>query len=110
VESVRDLVLSEDEAFKLLAFLITSSRLCIDEPENYGTCRLLDAASRLLGFLLASEAAQDREFYAELKTEIDNSKTLALTDEEGYARFVKDLAGKVATKRKARAQGEAKSH
>ena len=32
-------VLTEDDAFELLTFLVTSARGCVDEPETYGTFR-----------------------------------------------------------------------
>lgn len=100
---VKRKVLTEDQAFGLLAFLMMSARLCVDEPENYGTFRLIDAASRLLGALLDNGEVSDREFYGELKEEIDNKKLLLVTDEEAYARFLSDAARKVARQMKTRA-------
>ncbi len=95
-------LLTEDQAFKLLAFLVTSARLCVVEPENYGTFRLIDAASRLLGFLLENEEARDRDFYAHLQREIEDNKLLLLSDEEAYAQFLGDAAREVARRMKTR--------
>jgi Family of unknown function (DUF6092) len=41
------LVLSEDEALELLAFLVTAARTQLDEAAEYGPLRLLTAAHRL---------------------------------------------------------------
>src|SRR5690349_7969175 len=41
------LVLSEDEALELLAFLVTAARTQVDEAKEYGPLRLLSAANRL---------------------------------------------------------------
>ncbi len=99
-------VLSEDEAFELLAFLVTSARGCVDEPETYGTFRLVDAASRLLGFLLKGEEVQDREFYSHLKEEIDEKKFWVDTDVEAYFNFLSEVTRKVAKRLKRRAESQ----
>lgn len=99
-------VLSEDEAFELLTFLVTSARGCVDEPETYGTLRLIDAASRLLDFLLKSEEVQDREFYSHLKEEIDEKKFWLVTDVEAYFNFLSEVTRKVAKRLKRRTEGE----
>jgi hypothetical protein len=88
-------VLTEDQAFELLTFLVTSARLCIDEPENYGSFRLIDAASRLLGMLLDGEGAVDGDFYARLRQEIDERKTMVMYDEAAYADLLKHAAREV---------------
>lgn len=41
----------KDDHFKLLAFLITSARGCVDEPVLYGPLRLVDAAARLIDIM-----------------------------------------------------------
>jgi len=89
-------VLSEDDAFELLTFLVTSARGCVDEPETYGTFRLIDAASRLLGFLLKGEGVEDREFYSHLKEEIDEKMFLLVTNVEAYFNFLSEVTRKVA--------------
>ena len=99
-------VLSEEEAFELLTFLVTSARGCVDEPETYGTFRLIDAASRLLDFLLKSEEVEDREFYSHLKEEIDEKKLWLMTDEEAYFNFLSEVTRKVAQRLKRRSEGQ----
>ena len=41
------MVLNEDEALELVAFLVTAARTQVDEAAEYGSLRLLTAASRL---------------------------------------------------------------
>lgn len=53
-------MVTEDDVFELVAFLVTSARLCVDEPKLYGPLRLVDAASRLLGCILSSDELEDR--------------------------------------------------
>jgi len=45
------LILTEDEALELLAFLVTAARTQLDEAAEYGPLRLLTAATRLAGFM-----------------------------------------------------------
>lgn len=97
------MVLSEEDVFELLAFLITSARGCIHEPETYGTFRLIDAASRLIGFVLDSGQAEDEGFLRQLKDEIDGEKLLLMTDEERYFQFLRDVAREIAQQLKKRA-------
>ena len=44
-------VLTEDEALELLAFLVTAARTQMDEAAEYGLLRLLTAAGRLAAFI-----------------------------------------------------------
>ena len=44
------LVLSEDEVFEVIAFLVTAARLLPEEPIDYGPARLLTAAQRMCAF------------------------------------------------------------
>jgi hypothetical protein len=97
------MMVTEDDVFELLAFLVTSARLCVDEPRLYGTFRLVDGASRLIGFVLQSGQLEDRQSLQQLKDEIDEKKFLLTTDQEGYFDFLDDLTRKVARELKERA-------
>jgi hypothetical protein len=97
------ITIAEDDVFELLAFLATSARLCVDEPKLYGTFRLVDGASRLLGFVLKSDQMEDRQSLQQLKDEIDEKKMLLVADQEGYLKFLDDLTRKVARELKERA-------
>jgi hypothetical protein len=97
------MMLTEEDVFELLAFLATSARLCVDEPKLYGTFRLLDAASRLIGFVLESDQLENKQPLQQLKDEVDEKKFLMTTDQEGYVKFLDDLTRKVARELKERA-------
>ena len=56
------MVLTEDQAFELLAFLFSAAEISLIEPTYYGTFRLVDAASRLIGFMLEHDPEHRREF------------------------------------------------
>ena len=45
------MVLTEDEALEILAFLVTAARTQLDEAAEYGPLRLLTAAGRLAAFI-----------------------------------------------------------
>jgi hypothetical protein len=47
METTPLMVLTEDEALELLAFLVTAARTQVDEAAEYGPLRLLTAANRL---------------------------------------------------------------
>ena len=95
-------VLTEDQAYELITFLVTSARNCVDEPEYYGSFRLIDAADRLLGMILSNEGALDRDFYSQLHKEIDSQKLLIQSDEQAYADFLRHAAREVGRHLKAR--------
>jgi hypothetical protein len=95
-------VVSEDEAFELLVFLITSARGCVDEPKLYGTFRLVDAASKLVGFVLEDHPEQSEGFLRDLKQEIDEKKLSLMADQEGYIEFLGDITREVAQELKRR--------
>jgi len=96
------MVLSEDAAFELLVFLITSARGCVDEPKLYGTFRLVDGASKLIGFVLENHPEQSEGFLRDLKEEIDERKLSLMTDREGYIEFLSDITRKVGQELKRR--------
>ena len=58
------MVLTEDEALELLAFLITAARTQLDEAAEYGPLRLLTAAGRLADFMAERASAGTRDFLA----------------------------------------------
>ena len=73
-----------------------------DAPPHL-TFRLIDAASRLIGFVLDSGQAEDEEFLRQFKDEIDGKKLLLMTDEERYFQFLRDVAREIAQQLKKRA-------
>ncbi|MFG2044623.1 DUF6092 family protein [Dactylosporangium sp. NPDC048998] len=54
------MVLTEDEAIELLAYLVTAARTQLDEAAEYGPLRLLTAAQRLAGYMAPRVAPETR--------------------------------------------------
>jgi hypothetical protein len=92
----RELVVSADEVLELIAYLLASAELCMSEPYNYGSFRLLDGASRLAGYAISSDGARDSAWLRELRGEIDEHKGLLMWDRQAYVAYLHDVMGKVA--------------
>src|SRR6266702_8603109 len=56
------MVLSEDEAVELVAFLVTAARTQVDEAAEYGSLRLLTAAGRLADAIVDGVSPDTRAF------------------------------------------------
>lgn len=78
------MVVPEEGLYEVLAFLFSSAHILVNEPHLYGTFRLIDGASRLMGFALESGQLEDEEFLRELKEDVDEKKFLLMTDEKTY--------------------------
>lgn len=81
---------------QLIAFLTSSAEICLQEPVHYGTLRLIDAVSRLIGFMLENGAVDDNGFLQELKEEIDTKKLWSMWDQPAYFQFLRETPAKVA--------------
>jgi hypothetical protein len=90
------MVLTEEQAFDLLAFLFSSAEICLVEPTYYGTFRLIDAASRLMGFMLEHEPERSAEFVRRFKEEVDTRKVWMMWDREAYYDFLRGAPAVVA--------------
>jgi hypothetical protein len=99
------LVVSETEAYELLAHLVSSAELLTFEPHYYGTFRLLDAAGRLMGYMLEHDSNGSRAWLEAFKREVDAKKGWMMWDREGYFQFLREAAVAVAGEFKRRAAG-----
>jgi hypothetical protein len=97
------MVVSEEDLYRLLSFLTASAHLCVDEPRLYGTFRLIDAASRLIGFALEGGQLGDDQFLREFKQDVDKRKLLLMTNEQAYSQFLEDATRRIAREMKRRA-------
>lgn len=89
-------MLSEEQAFDLLAFLFSSAEISLVEPTYYGSFRLVDAASRLMGYMLERDPARTAEFLHQFKAEVDTKKTWMMWDREAYDAFLRSAPATVA--------------
>lgn len=88
-------VLKEDEAIELLALLITSARIQMDEPAHYGPLRLLTATERLSSAILERASDKSRGF---LQGNIERipDMHMQMSDTEAYAAGLDELCRQVA--------------
>lgn len=84
----------KDDHFKLLAFLITSARGCVDEPPLYGPLRLIDAAARLIK-IMEKEGKATNELL-KLQELIEKKMYLVMYDESEFISFLEDLSKRLA--------------
>jgi len=96
-------VLTEENLYEMLSFLVSSAHLCVTEPRFYGTFRLIDAACRLIEFSLESGQLEEDQFLRRFKTYADERKLLLMTDEEAYFEFLEDATRQMAKEMKSRA-------
>ncbi|MFQ5796814.1 MAG: DUF6092 family protein [Candidatus Bipolaricaulia bacterium] len=107
-DSNNHLVVSEEDAFNLIAHLVASAEISVFEPELYGPFRLLDAASILIGAMLKNDPGESKKFLRELKQEIDDKKGWLMWDRDGFRQLLPDVAGKVAGELKRRHERQKK--
>lgn len=93
---IRTMVLTEDQAFDVLAFLFSAAEITMHEPTYYGTFRLVDAASRLMGHMLEHNPEQTVEFLRRFKAEVDTKKAWMMWDREAYYDFLRAAPATVA--------------
>ncbi len=97
------MVISEENFYELLSFMVTSAHLSVEEPELYGSFRLIDGACRLIEFALGSGQLGDEKFVREFKDNADVRKHWMMTDESGYIRFLEEATGTLAKELKRQA-------
>jgi hypothetical protein len=89
-------ILSEQEAYELLAFLISSTETSTHEPHRYGSLRLLDAASLLMGSMIESASGEQRAWLEQYRQEINAKKGWSTRDWEGFKVFIRSAAANLA--------------
>jgi hypothetical protein len=96
-------VVSEDDAYELLAFLIASADTALVEPAFYGPRRLLDAAQRLAAAMSDHVAPDQRAWLAEFAADAGREAGFARRDPERFRRFIAGSARGVGGQLKQRA-------
>lgn len=82
------------QVYELLAHLVASADLCAVEPSYYGTFRLLDAAAKLAGIAVGS--GLEDEWLADLRADIEQHKTLMMSDRAAYYEYLPQVTKRVA--------------
>jgi hypothetical protein len=95
-------LLSEDDAYDLLAYLITGAEIGQVEPAFYGPRRLLDAASRLADAMAGQVGEEDRVWLAEFAREAKDAMGLARRRPVEFEAFLHESAKALAEELKRR--------
>lgn len=98
--AVAEKLLTEEQALEIITFLVSSAEICLHEPRYYGTFRLIDGASRLIGKILENDPNLSSAFLESFKVEIDARKTSMMWDKEGYYDFLRSIPGQAAAELK----------
>lgn len=88
-------ILTEAEAFELLAHLVSSADVSLFEPRKYPPYRLVDAARQLAASAAERVEPACREFWAAIAVKIEAEKDLMMFDPPGFERFVHSLTVEV---------------
>ena len=80
------------ELLAFLAYLAVSARGLVDEPREYGSFRLVDGLSRLIG--LASAAGLAGEGWAELQDFVDEHKLEVMDQAANYSLFLDEVVAR----------------
>ncbi|MCY4018449.1 MAG: DUF6092 family protein [Chloroflexi bacterium] len=88
-------VLTETEAVELLALLISSARIQLDEPAHYAPLRLLTATERLSALMLERASDKSKAFLQDNIERIPEMH-MAMSDVETYTDGLDHLCREVA--------------
>jgi hypothetical protein len=95
-------MLSEDEVFELISYLVVSAQGLLDEPAEYGSLRLIDAAGRCANLAKNDAPSEARTFLEELSAEIEEGKLLVMSNPDEYAIFLDSAVRKMTRELKRR--------
>lgn len=82
-------VITPEQANELISFLLSSAEITLKEPIHYGPLRLVDAVSRLIGFMEVNGTISEGDYLADLKAEIDIKKQWCMWDKPGFYDFLR---------------------
>ena len=106
----QNLALTDQEAFELLAFLVTSAQDCLSESPDYGVYRLLSGAEHLASFWRPRSSAPTADLLDELILRTGPEGAKRDMDPKGYESFIADMCRRVAHEIKRRGQEGAAAH
>jgi hypothetical protein len=106
----QSLALTHDEAFELLAFLVTSAQDCLSESPNYGVYRLLSGAEHLARFWQPRMSGTLGELLNELITRTGPEGAKRDMEPESFKAFIAEMCCEVGHEVKRRGQAGGSSH
>jgi hypothetical protein len=79
----------EEKVFELVSYMGISARNLLDEPNEYGPFRLVDAVSRLIEILHHMDIGSER--LRKIKAQIDAGKASVMGEEKEFHEFLDRL-------------------
>jgi Family of unknown function (DUF6092) len=86
----------ENRLFELVAYLVACARLSLDEPQIYGSFRLIEAVVRLVPAVQDLGLEVDAEILA-ARDSINREKLRMIEDHDGYRTWLDGLLAELAT-------------
>lgn len=82
--------MNRNDIIKLLAYILTSARGCIDEPKIYGPFRLADSASKLF-YSLKDNGLINDEGINSIIDKIEEKKHTCMSDEQEFINMLDEV-------------------
>lgn len=88
-------VLTEDEAFRLLAHLIATAELHTIEPPHYAGRRIVEGTLPLLDALIRDGDAESRAWLQRFKQQLDDALAARRADAATFESFLNEAPGEI---------------
>lgn len=82
--------MNRNEVLKMLTYIVTSARGCVEEPTIYGPFRLVDTASKMY-YMLKKNGLLDDDEIAKVIDKIDEKKYSCMTDEQEFISMMDEV-------------------
>jgi hypothetical protein len=95
-------VLTEDEAFRLLAHLLATAELHLVEPPHYAGRRIVEGTVPLLDAMIRDGDAASREWLRRFRQQLDDALAARRSDAGAFDAFLSEAPGEIAREIKRR--------
>lgn len=95
-------LVTEDDAYALLAYLITGAEIGVVEPAFYGPRRMLDGAARLAAAMAGRANEEQRAWLTSFAAEANQAMGLARRRPEEFEAYLHEAATAIAAELKRR--------
>lgn len=99
-------VLTEDEAFRLLAHLIATAELHTIEPPHYAGRRIVEGTVPLIDALIRDGDPESRQWLEQFKQELEDALAARRSDADAFEAFLHEAPGEILSEIKRRRAGE----
>jgi hypothetical protein len=89
-------ILTEDEAYRLLAHLVSTADLHTIEPPHYADRRILEGTIPLIDAMLRDADADTRVWLESFKTDLQHALATRRRDQSAYEGFLHAAPGRIA--------------